>query len=123
LTQFLKQDGKRLQADAVLVSDTEMLGKGIPSIIYGLRGNLNCELEVSGAKHDLHSGRYGGGVLNPLQALSETIASLHDRQERVAIPGFYQRVRALTHILHQYIRTSKSRSKGTHKGHPYTINL
>jgi acetylornithine deacetylase/succinyl-diaminopimelate desuccinylase-like protein len=71
LTQFLKQHSKRLQADAVLVSDTEMLGKGRPSIIYGLRGNLNCELEVSGAKHDLHSGRYGGAVLNPLQALSD----------------------------------------------------
>lgn len=96
LAQFLKQHGKRLQADAVLVSDTEMLGKGKPSIIYGLRGNLSCELEVSGPKHDLHSGRYGGAVLNPLQALSETIASLHDRQGRVAIPGFYQRVRALT---------------------------
>jgi acetylornithine deacetylase/succinyl-diaminopimelate desuccinylase-like protein len=96
LSQFLKQHGKCLQADAVLVSDTEMIAKGRPSIIYGLRGNLSCELEVSGAKHDLHSGRYGGAVLNPLQALSETIASLHDRQGRVAIPGFYQRVRALT---------------------------
>jgi acetylornithine deacetylase/succinyl-diaminopimelate desuccinylase-like protein len=106
LAQFLQQHSKRLQADAVLVSDTEMLGKGRPSIIYGLRGNLNCELEVSGAKHDLHSGRYGGAVLNPLQALSETIASLHDRQGRVAIPGFYQRVKALTPNERQNLRCS-----------------
>jgi acetylornithine deacetylase/succinyl-diaminopimelate desuccinylase-like protein len=98
LSQFLKQHRKKLQADAVLVSDTEMIAKNRPSIIYGLRGNLSCELEVSGPKHDLHSGRYGGAVLNPLQALSETIASLHDRQGRIAIPGFYQRVRALTPI-------------------------
>jgi acetylornithine deacetylase/succinyl-diaminopimelate desuccinylase-like protein len=111
LTQFLKQHGKRLQADAVLVSDTGMLGKGRPSIIYGLRGNLNCELEISGPKHDLHSGRYGGAVLNPLQALSETIASLHDRQGRVAIPGFYQRVRALTPIERQALSCGCQRDR------------
>jgi acetylornithine deacetylase/succinyl-diaminopimelate desuccinylase-like protein len=111
LAQFLQQHSKRLQADAVLVSDTEMLGKGRPSIIYGLRGNLNCELEVSGAKHDLHSGRYGGAVLNPLQALSETIASLHDRQGRIAIPGFYQRVKTLTPNERQSLRCSCQRDR------------
>jgi acetylornithine deacetylase/succinyl-diaminopimelate desuccinylase-like protein len=111
LNQFLKQHHKRLQADAVLVSDTAMLGKGRPSIIYGLRGNLSCELEVSGAKHDLHSGLYGGAVLNPLQALSETIASLHDRQGRVAIPGFYQRVKALSPNERQSLRCSCQRDQ------------
>jgi acetylornithine deacetylase/succinyl-diaminopimelate desuccinylase-like protein len=111
LAQFLKQHRKRLQADAVLVSDTEMLAPGRPSIIYGLRGNLNCELEVRGPKHDLHSGRYGGAVLNPLQALSETIASFHDRQGRVAIPGFYQRVRALTPTERQTLRCSCQRDR------------
>jgi acetylornithine deacetylase/succinyl-diaminopimelate desuccinylase-like protein len=111
LTKFLQQHRQRLQADAVLVSDTEMVGKGRPSIIYGLRGNLNCELEVSGAKHDLHSGRYGGAVLNPLQALSETIASLHDRQGRIAIPGFYQRVKALSPNERQSLRCSCQRDQ------------
>lgn len=95
LTAFLDRDAARLRANAVLVSDTEMLGRGKPSIIYGLRGNLSCELEVKGAKHDLHSGRYGGAVLNPLQALSDIVAGLHDRQGRIAVPRFYQRVRSL----------------------------
>jgi acetylornithine deacetylase/succinyl-diaminopimelate desuccinylase-like protein len=111
LSKFLDREANRLQANAVLVSDTEMLGKNRPSIIYGLRGNLNCELEVSGPKHDLHSGRYGGAVLNPLQALSETIASLHDRQGRVAIPGFYQRVRALTPTERQTLRCGCQRDQ------------
>jgi acetylornithine deacetylase/succinyl-diaminopimelate desuccinylase-like protein len=95
LTAFLNREAARLSADAVLVSDTEMLAPGKPSIIYGLRGNLSCELEVRGPKHDLHSGRYGGAVLNPLQALSDIVAGLHDRQGRVAIPGFYSHVRDL----------------------------
>jgi acetylornithine deacetylase/succinyl-diaminopimelate desuccinylase-like protein len=93
LSAFLNREAARLQADAVLVSDTEMLAPGKPSIIYGLRGNLSCELEVRGPKHDLHSGRYGGAVLNPLQALSDIVSGLHDRQGRVAIPGFYRHVR------------------------------
>jgi acetylornithine deacetylase/succinyl-diaminopimelate desuccinylase-like protein len=109
LSAFLKQEAKRLHADAVLVSDTEMLGPNRPSIIYGLRGNLNCELEVSGPRHDLHSGRYGGAVHNPLQALSEMIAGLHDRKGRVTIPGFYGRVRELAPAQGQEIRCSCAR--------------
>lgn len=95
LRLFLEREGWRLKADAAFVSDTSMLGPGRPSIVYSLRGNLAFELEVSGPKHDLHSGRYGGAVLNPLQALSEILAGFHDRQGRVAIPGFYQAVREL----------------------------
>ena len=104
LSAFLQREASRLKADAVLVSDTEMLGRDRPSIIYGLRGNLTCELEVTGPHHDLHSGRYGGAVLNPLQALTEIISRLHDRKGRVAIPGFYQRVRELEPTERQTIR-------------------
>jgi len=86
LPAFLDREATRLQADAVLVSDTEMLGHGHPSIIYSLRGSLAFELEVMGPRHDLHAGRYGGAVHNPLQALSEIIAGLHDRHGRVTIP-------------------------------------
>jgi len=111
LALFLDRQAQRLQANAVLVSDTEMLGRGRPSIIYGLRGNLNCELEVRGPKHDLHSGRYGGVVLNPLQALSEMVAGLHDRTGKVAIPGFYQRVQALNPIERQQLRCACKRDK------------
>lgn len=111
LSTFLQREGDRLQANAVLISDTEMLAPGKPSIIYGLRGNLSCELEVRGAKHDLHSGRYGGAVLNPLQALSEMIAGLHDRTGRVAIPGFYQQVRAIDPAERQQLRCACKRDK------------
>jgi len=111
LSTFLNREASRLQANAVLVSDTEMLGAGKPSIIYGLRGNLSCELEVRGPNHDLHSGRYGGAVLNPLQALSEMVAGLHDRQNRVAIPGFYRHVRNLQPSDRQEIRCCNKRDK------------
>ncbi len=104
LSAFLDREATRLQADAVLVSDTEMLGQGRPSIIYGLRGNLNFELKVGGPRHDLHSGRYGGAVYNPLQALSEMIAELHDHAGRVTIPGFYDRVREVAPTIRQELR-------------------
>jgi acetylornithine deacetylase/succinyl-diaminopimelate desuccinylase-like protein len=104
LPAFLDREAARLQADAVLVSDTEMLGRGRPSIIYGLRGNLSFELEVGGPRHDLHSGRYGGAVLNPLQALCEIIAGLHDQTGRVTIPGFYQHAREVPPAERQELR-------------------
>lgn len=111
LSAFLSRELSRLRADAVLVSDTEMLGRNRPSIIYGLRGNLTCELAVSGPRHDLHSGRYGGAVLNPLQALCEVVTGLHDRKGRVAIPGFYQRVQELEPTQRQEIRCCCKRDK------------
>jgi acetylornithine deacetylase/succinyl-diaminopimelate desuccinylase-like protein len=95
LSAILDREQSRLKSDAVLISDTEMVAPHRPSIIYGLRGTLNCELEVTGPKNDLHSGRYGGSVLNPLQALSEIIARLHDNAGRVTIPGFYKKVRTI----------------------------
>jgi acetylornithine deacetylase/succinyl-diaminopimelate desuccinylase-like protein len=104
LAAFLDREEVRLQADAVLVSDTEMPGYGRPSIIYGLRGNLAFELEVGGPRHDLHSGRYGGAVLNPLQALCEIIARLHDHTGRVTIPGFYRRVHEISPTERQELR-------------------
>jgi acetylornithine deacetylase/succinyl-diaminopimelate desuccinylase-like protein len=104
LPTFLNREAIRLKSDAVLVSDTEMVGQGRPTIIYGLRGNLNFEIEVSGPRHDLHSGRYGGAIYNPLQALGELIAGLHDNAGRVTIPGFYDRVREVAPTLRQELR-------------------
>lgn len=106
LPAFLERDATRLEADAVLVSDTEMIGKGRPSIIYGLRGSLAFELEVAGPRHDLHAGRYGGAVHNPLQALCEIIARLHNQDGRVIIPGFYDRVREVGPTERQELRCS-----------------
>jgi acetylornithine deacetylase/succinyl-diaminopimelate desuccinylase-like protein len=80
-------------ADVAVVSDTRMLGRGRPAVTVGLRGLLNLELAVRGPIGDLHAGTFGGAIHNPLQALSEMLAGLHDRSGRVVIPGFYDRVR------------------------------
>jgi len=96
LWEFLRQNRERLRADALIVSDTAMLSKGVPSITYGLRGLNYYQLEITGAAQDLHSGVFGGAVPNPLTILGEIIGKLHDRKFRVAIPGFYDDVRALS---------------------------
>ena len=93
LAGFLRGGRPRLAADIAVVSDTRMLGPGRPAITVGLRGLLNLELTVRGPTRDLHAGTFGGAVHNPLQALSELLAGLHDRTGRVVVPGFYDRVR------------------------------
>ena len=93
LESFVKRNRAALHADAALMSDTRMLGPGRPALGYSQRGNLRLELEVRGPQHDLHSGNFGGAVHNPLQALCEIIASLHDSDGRVTVPGFYDKVR------------------------------
>jgi acetylornithine deacetylase/succinyl-diaminopimelate desuccinylase-like protein len=75
-----------------MLSDTTIPAPNSPAITYGTRGRLNVELTVHGPSHDLHSGTFGGAIHNPLQALCEIVAKLHDSDQRVAIPGFYDRV-------------------------------
>lgn len=87
------QDNKEmLKADVILVSDTSMIGKDTPSITTGLRGLAYVEVEVTGPNRDLHSGLFGGAVANPANILAKMIASLHDENNRVTIPGFYDDV-------------------------------
>ena len=93
LTSFIRQNKHALHADAAVISDTRMLAPDRPAISYAQRGGLRAELEVKGPPHELHSGNFGGAVLNPLQALCTIIARLHDAHGRVAIPGFYDDVR------------------------------
>jgi acetylornithine deacetylase/succinyl-diaminopimelate desuccinylase-like protein len=93
LADFIKRNRRGLAADLALISDTSMLGRNRPALSYSLRGQLAFEVEVTGPHHDLHSGNFGGAVHNPLQALCEMIARLHDCRGRVAIPDFYDRVR------------------------------
>ena len=85
---------EELRADVVLISDTNMFAEGVPALCYGLRGLAYFQVEVEGAGTDLHSGSYGGAVPNPLQALAGLLAGLKDAQGRIAIPGFYDDVRA-----------------------------
>lgn len=96
LWDFVRQNREKLKADALVVSDTSMLAKGVPSITYGLRGLNYYEIEITGPAQDLHSGVFGGAVPNPLTVLAETIAKLHDKNFRVAVPGFYGDVAVLS---------------------------
>ena len=96
LEDFVKGHKDLLKADLVLISDSSMFAKGVPSVCYGLRGLAYMEVEVEGPNTDLHSGSFGGSVHNPVQALSEMIASLHDKNGRVTVKGFYNDVRSLT---------------------------
>ncbi|HZJ74117.1 MAG TPA: dipeptidase [Perlabentimonas sp.] len=92
LGKWLKENKEMLKADVILVSDTSLLGKDDPSITTGLRGLSYVEVEVTGPNHDLHSGLFGGAVANPINILSKMIASLHDENNHITIPGFYDDV-------------------------------
>jgi acetylornithine deacetylase/succinyl-diaminopimelate desuccinylase-like protein len=96
LENFLRENSQRLACDAVVISDTGMLGPDLPSIGIGLRGLAYMEIRVDGPSGDLHSGSYGGAVTNPALALAEILASLKDENGSVTIPGFYDRVRQIT---------------------------
>jgi acetylornithine deacetylase/succinyl-diaminopimelate desuccinylase-like protein len=92
LVPFVKDHRERLASDLVLISDTEMFDEGLPSLLFSLRGLSYFELNVRGPKSDLHSGNYGGSVTNPANALASIIASLHDENGSIAVPGFYDDV-------------------------------
>jgi acetylornithine deacetylase/succinyl-diaminopimelate desuccinylase-like protein len=104
LPAFLRRYHRALAADVAVLSDTPILGQNRPAITESMRGMLNLELEIRGADRDLHSGLYGGVIHNPLQALCEIIASLHDRQGRVNIRGFYGQVRDLSRRERSYMK-------------------
>lgn len=89
---FCQQHKELLKSDVILVCDTSMIAPDVPSITSGLRGLCYWEVEVTGANHDLHSGIYGGAVANPINILCKMIASLHDENNHIAIPGFYDDV-------------------------------
>src|SRR5438105_6332756 len=88
LWDYVQKNKAKLKADALVVSDTSMLGKGVPSITYGLRGLNYYQIELTGPERDLHSGVYGGAVPNPLTTLTGLLAKLHDKNFRVTVPGF-----------------------------------
>jgi len=97
LGTFVAQNRELLKADVILISDTSIISNETPSLEAGLRGLSYVEVEVNGPNRDLHSGVYGGGVANPINVLANMIASLHDEQGRITIPGFYDNVVDLTY--------------------------
>ncbi|HSQ46178.1 MAG TPA: M20/M25/M40 family metallo-hydrolase, partial [Lutibacter sp.] len=96
LAWFVERNQEKLANDIILISDTGMISNSQPSITTGLRGLSYVEVEVTGPNRDLHSGLYGGAVANPINILAKMIASLHDENNRVTIPGFYDKVADLS---------------------------
>ncbi len=97
LALFVEEHKDKLSNDIILISDTGMIAKGVPSITTGLRGLSYVEVEVTGPNRDLHSGLYGGAVANPINILAKMIASLHDENNHITIPEFYDKVEDLSH--------------------------
>lgn len=96
LAWYVKRNQEKLKNDVILISDTGMISNQQPSITTGLRGLSYVEVEVTGPNRDLHSGLYGGAVANPINVLAQMIASLHDENNHITIPGFYDKVLELS---------------------------
>jgi len=101
LDNFVKAHKDDLQADVVVISDSGMFARGVPSICYGLRGLVYFQIDLRGSNTDLHSGSFGGAVANPAMVLSQMLASMKDRGGRIKIPGFYDDVVALQEEEHK----------------------
>lgn len=93
LPKFLKANKEMLKADIVVVSDTGQFSKDQPAVTFGLRGIASCEVFVDGPNRDVHSGAFGGSIANPINTLCWMVAQLHDKNGKVAIPGFYAGVK------------------------------
>jgi len=96
LDDFVNENRELLKADVVVISDTAMFDRGVPSICYSLRGLAYFQIDFRGSLGDLHSGQFGGALVNPAMALAQTLAQMKDRSGRIKIPGFYDDVRELS---------------------------
>lgn len=105
LAEFIEAHTERLACDAVVISDSTMFAPGIPSILSSLRGMAYFQIDVDGPSSDLHSGMYGGAVVNPAMALARILATFHDETGKIAIPGFYDAVRAWPDAVREQMRT------------------
>ncbi len=104
LAPFIAEHVDRLKADAVIISDSAMYAPGLPSILFALRGLAYFQIDVRGPNSDLHSGMYGGAVVNPAMALARILATFHDDEGRIAIPGFYDDVQPWDEGLRRKLR-------------------
>ena len=96
LDQFVRDHKQELAADVVVISDSPMFDRGVPSICYGLRGLAYFQIDLRGTRSDLHSGSFGGAVANPAFVLAQILAQMKDRSGHIKIPGFYDDVRELS---------------------------
>ena len=130
LSSILQKHRSSFAADVAILSDMRIPAPNRPAIDYAVRGSLAVELEVRGPGHDLHSGEFGGAVHNPLQALAEILSKLHDERGRIAIPGFYRRVRVATTRERDYLKRvgptdkailEETKARGGWGEHGYTL--
>ncbi len=96
LPMWLQKNKKMLKSDIAVVSDTAQFSKTLPAVTFGLRGIASCEVFVYGPDRDVHSGSYGGAIANPINVLCQMVGQLHDKNGKIAIPGFYKKVKAMT---------------------------
>ncbi len=104
LAPFVEQHAKRLACDACVISDSAMFAPGLPSLLFALRGLAYFQIDIDGPAQDLHSGSYGGAVINPAMALARILATFHDADGRVAVPGFYDNVKTWEDRVRDRIR-------------------
>ncbi|MBT2400313.1 dipeptidase [Streptomyces sp. ISL-100] len=125
---LVEERAQRLAADAVIVSDTGMWSEDTPTVCTGMRGVADCEIELYGPDQDIHSGSFGGAVPNPATVAARLVAALHDENEHVTIPGFYDGIIELTDRERelfaelpfdeaQWLRTARSRATLGEAGH------
>jgi acetylornithine deacetylase/succinyl-diaminopimelate desuccinylase-like protein len=95
LDDYIAAHQQELGADVVVISDSPMFARGVPSICYGLRGLVYFQIDLRGSSSDLHSGSFGGAVANPAFVLAQVLAQMKDRGGRVKFPGFYDYVKPL----------------------------
>ena len=119
LGPFCIANREKLKADVVLISDTSIIANDIPSIDVGLRGLSYVEVEVTGPNRDLHSGVYGGAVANPINILAKMIASMHDENNHITIPGFYDKVAELS----AEERTELNKAPFDHEAYKKDLNV
>ncbi|MEO7962901.1 MAG: dipeptidase [Gemmatimonadaceae bacterium] len=105
LATFIESHASRLACDGVVISDSSMFAPGLPSLLSSLRGMVYFQIDVTGPTTDLHSGSYGGAVVNPAMALARILATFHDNEGHIAIPGFYESVRAWEEHVRAQIRS------------------
>ena len=104
LPPYVEKNKEKLAADVILISDTSLYAPGKPAVCYGLRGLTGVQIDVRGAKGDLHSGLYGGGVQNAIHALAQILASFRDEHGTIQVEGFYDNVRPLSDEERQAFR-------------------
>ncbi len=96
LPAWLKKNKKMLKSDIAVVSDTAQFSKTLPAVTFGLRGIASVEVFVYGPDRDVHSGSFGGAIANPVNVLCQMVGQLHDKNRKIAIPGFYKKVKNMT---------------------------